>query len=160
MNQEEMKKEFISLYNVMANSKDVSYMRIFGNVHKEMMYWMIANKPELALDWLEKLKSIKWKNYLTPKEADIIISKMEPKAPWTREQWQSAMEQHEFDTEYEPCYNSCALYVTMNMIMSDSSETLTKYVEGDSLFDLVYDLAVDKLTDEDGNFQIRNYFKV
>lgn len=48
----------------------------------------------------------------------------------------------------------------MQMIMSDSSETLSKYVEQEDLFPLVYDLAVDKLTDKDGVFNIRHYFGV
>lgn len=44
------------------------------------------------------------------------------------------------------------------MIMSDSSETISKYVEKDKLFPFVYDLAVDKLTDKDNVFSIRKYF--
>jgi len=99
-------------------------------------------------------------NYLTPKEAEAIVSKMFPKAPWTRDQWRDAMAQHGYKMEENPCYNSCALWVAMDMIMSDSRETLEKYVEADNLFGIVHDLAVDKLCDEDGNFSIRNYFKV
>lgn len=160
MTQEELRKEFTALYNQMANSHEVSFMRTFGNVHKEMMDWMIANKPDLAQEWLDKLASIKWKNYLTPKEAEKIVSSMNPKAPWSREVWKQAMEQAGYDLEFEPCYNRCALWVTMNMIMSDSSETLTKYVDGENIFSIVYDLAVDKLTDKDMAFNIRHYFNL
>ena len=158
MNQEEMKQEFYALYNQMANSNEVAYMRTFGNVHKEMMEWMIQNKPDMAQEWIWKLESIRWKNYLTPKEAEAIVSKMNPKAPWTREQWQAAMQQHGYELEHEPCYNRCALWVKMNMIMSDSSETIGKYVATDDIFKLVHDLAVDKLTDKDSVFDIRHYF--
>lgn len=42
--------------------------------------------------------------------------------------------------------------------MSDSGETLAKYVDKDNLFKAVHDLAVDKLTDHDGVFNIRSYF--
>ena len=153
-----MRNEFYDLYNMMANSKKVSYMHTFGVVHKEMMEWMIANKPELAQEWLSKLESIKWKNYLSPKEADDIIAKMEPAAPWSREQWRQAMEDHGYDLEEEPYYNRCALYVAMNMIMGDSSDTLKKYIGDSDLFEVVYDLALDKLLDIDGNFSIRLYF--
>jgi len=155
-----MKKEFYALYNMMANSNDVSFMRIFGNVHKEMMDWMIANKPDIAQEMIDKLESIRWKNYLTPKEAEKIVSGMNPKAPWSREQWKQTMEQNGYDLEREPCYNRCALYTTMNMIMSDSSETLSRYVDGSDLFKVVYELAVDKLTDKDAKFNIRAYFHV
>ena len=155
-----MRKEFYALYNMMAGSNNVEFMHIFGNVHKEIMEWMIANKPTEAQEWLDKLESIRWKNYLTPKEAQKIVDNMEPKAPWTREQWKAAMEKHGLPMESKPCYNSCALWVTMSMIMSDSSETISEYVEADKLFKFVYGLAVDKLTDKDGNFSVRHYFKV
>ena len=158
MTPEEMKKEFNALYDMMAGSNKVEFMHTFGQVHKEMFEWMIANRPQDAQEWLDKLESIRWKNYLTPKEAERIVSKMEPKAPWTREQWKAAMEQHGFALEKEPCFNRCALWVTMNMIMSDSGETLAKYVENDKLFNLVHGLAVDKLTDKDEVFNIRHYF--
>ena len=158
MNQEEMKKEFDALYDMMANSDKVENMRTFGNVHKEMMEWFIANKPEVAKEWLDKLSSIKWKNYLTWGEADKIVSAMNPAAPWSREQWKAAMEKNGFELEKAPCYNRCALFTTMNMIMSDSGDTLKKYVDEQNLFKAVYDLAVDKLTDKDGKFSIRKYF--
>lgn len=124
----------------------------------EMMDWMIVNKPEAAQDWIEELESIKWKNYLTTKEAEVIVDDMLPKAPWTRDQWMSAMNQKGLETEKWPCYNKCALWTVMSMIMSDSSETIGKYVSVEESFLFVYEMAVDKLTDEDGNFNIRNYF--
>ena len=46
------------------------------------------------------------------------------------------------------------------MVMSDSGSTLKKYVSEENLFDVVYELAVDKLTDKDGVFSIRKYFSV
>lgn len=158
MNQEEMKNEFYALYNMMANSNKVENMHTFGNVHKEMMEWFIANKPELAQEWLEKLQSIKWKNYLSTKEAEKIVAEMNPPAPWTRDQWRAAMKEHGFDFDREPYFNRCALWVTMNMKMSDSGDTLAKYIEGDKMFEAVYHLAVDSLTDKDGRFKIREYF--
>lgn len=160
MNPEEMMKEFNALYTMMANSENVNYMHVFGMVHKEMFKWFVQNKPELAQEWLDKLESIRWNNYLTAKEAEAIVSKMEPKAPWTREMWKQEMERHNYGLEKEPCYNKCALWTTMNMLMSDSSETLTKYVEDEDLFGLVYDLAVDKLTDKDGVFSVRRYWNL
>ena len=158
MNQEEMLKEFYALYTLMANSNKVEFMHTFGNVHKEMFEWFVANKPELAQEWLEKLQSIKWKNYLTPKEAQKIVDGMIPSAPWTRDQWRAAMKEHGFELDKEPYYNRCALWVTMNMKMSDSGETLAKYIAGDKLFEAVYHLAVDSLTDKDEKFNVRKYF--
>ena len=69
-----------------------------------------------------------------------------------------AMKEHGYELDKEPYYNRCALWVTMNMKMSDSGETLAKYIAGDKLFEAVYHLAVDSLTDKDGRFSVRKYF--
>lgn len=158
MNAQELKNAYADLYGYMANSKDPANMKAFGRVMTEMFMWFADNKPDAAQEWLEKLSAIKWNNYLTPKEAESIVAQMDPAAPWTRDQWKTAMEQHGYELDEEPYYNRCALWVTMNMIMSDSSETIGKYVEGDDMFNLVYDLALDKLCDRDSRFSVRKYF--
>lgn len=158
MNTQELKEKYAKLYDTMATSNNPKYMHTFGRVMTDMMNWMIDYKPDVAQEWIAQLETIKWKNYLTPKEADKIVEAMEPKAPWGKEQWRSAIVQHEFDLENMPYYNQCALWATMNMIMSDSSDTIKKYVGNGDVFAFVYDLAVDKLTDADGKFNIRRYF--
>lgn len=158
MNAQDLKERYLSLYSYMASSHNTKHMKTFGHVMTSMMDDMIRNNTIKAEEYIDRLESIRWDNYLTPAEAEEIVLKMQPKAPWNREQWRSAMERHGFNLEHEPCYNKCALWATMNMIMSDSSETLAKYVNGDNLFKVVHDLAVDKLRDKDGKFLIRNYF--
>lgn len=160
MNAQEMRDKYWSLYEYMANSKKPENMKAFGRVMTQMMEDMIYNSPTKAEEYINKLESIKWDNYLTATEAEKIVAAMEPKAPWSREQWRVAMEQHGYLLEEWPCYNRCALYVTMNMIMSDSSATIGKYVASEDLFKLVHDVAVDKLKDADGKFNIRAYFEV
>ena len=155
-----MRNEFSALYELMANSKNVAHMHLFGEVTKEIMEWMIQNRPSEAQAWIEKLEAVRYRNYLTPKEADMIVGEMDPSAPWTREQWQSAMQQHGFPLEEEPYYNRCALYVTMAMEMSDSSDTIKKYIDGSKQFAFVHDHALDKLKDKDFNFNVREYFNV
>ena len=160
MNAQEMKEKYWSLYEYMANSKKPENMKAFGRVMTAMMEDMIQSNPTKAEEYINKLEGVKWKNYLTPAEADKIVAAMNPKAPWSREQWKAAMEQSGFPLEEWPCYNRCALYATMNMIMSDSSATLSRFVDNGNLFKLVYNLAVDKLKDQDERFAIRNYFDV
>jgi len=160
MTQEEMKKEYMALYEYMANSKDPKNMKTFGRVMTTMIEDMIASNPNKADEYISRLESVKWKQYLTQSEADKIVASMEPKAPWTREQWNEAMQKNGFEVEEWPYYNRCALYVTMNMIMSDSSESIKKYIEEDHLFNFVHALALDKLKDKDGKFKIREYFNV
>ena len=158
MTPQELKSRFTSLYSYMASSKNPAYMMAFGSVMKEMMDWMTANKPAEAQEWIDKLESIRWNNYLTPKEAETIVAQMMPKAPWTREQWKAAMDKHKFMHEEMPYYNPCALFVTMSMIYSDSSETLSNFMQGADMFDLIHGLAIDKLKDQDGRFNVRHYF--
>ena len=161
MTPQELKEKYYGLYDYMAQSKEPKNMKAFGHVMNEMMDWLIANKPEAAQAWVEKLESIKWKNYLTPSEADKIVATMTPAAPWTRDQWKTVMEKSGFELEEYPCYNRCALYTTMNMIMSDSSATLAKYAADDSMmFEFVHALAIDKLKDADKRFDIRHYFNL
>ena len=165
MTAEEMKNQFNQLYQLMATSNNVAYMRAFGNVHKEMMEWFIANKPELAQEWLDKLESIRWRNYLTQKEAEKIVNSMSPKAPWSRDAWKQAMDSFGLTIEEVPYYNSCALWVVMNMVYSDSANSIAKImgmplndVPAEQMVKAVYSLALDKLKDEDMVFNIRAYF--
>ena len=167
MTPEQMKEKFESLYNYMASSNNVAYMHTFGNVHKEMMAWMILNKPDMAQEWIEKLCSIKWRNYLTQKEAEKIVVAMNPKAPWTREVWKQTMESLDIPIEEEPYYNSCALWVVMNMIYSDSSKSIANIIgkplqdiPSEQLVNAIHSLAIDKLKDIDGKFDVRKYFNV
>lgn len=160
-----MKERFDDLYRIMATSDNVAYMRTFGNVHRKMMNDMIAYKPELAQDYLDQLESIRWNNYLTPKEAEKVVNAMVPKAPWSRETWRQAMEPFGYATEDEPCYNSCSLWAVMNMVYSDSANTIANII-GQPLADIpneklvgaVHALALDKLKDKDGRFNVRTYF--
>lgn len=161
-----MKQEFQSLYNLMAGQQNVAFMHVFGNVHKEMMDWFIQNKPDLAQEWLDKLESIRWKQYLTPKEAEAIVSKMNPAAPWKRDVWQRAMADLGLSTEEQPYYNSCALWVEMNKQYSDHAQSLADKVwkqplsaiPVEEMVSAIYALALDVLKDRDDVYNIRAYF--
>lgn len=162
----QMTQEFEVLYNLMANSNKVEYMRIFGQVHREMMDWMIANRPAEAEEWLCKLESIKWKQYLTPKEAEKIIAGMDPKAPWTRDVWKNTMESFGLPKEESPYYNSCALWVEMNKIYSDFGDEIAALLNkplspnDKDIITACYKMALKNLKDKDGVYEIRSYFKV
>jgi len=161
-----MRTEFRALYNMMAGSNKVENMHVFGNVHKEMMEWFITNKPDLAQEWLDKLESIRWCQYLTPKEADKIIAGMDPKAPWSREQWKQAMTSFGLPLEEQPRYNRCALFVEMSKIYSDFGDNIAEML-GKSLSptdkDIIaacYKMALKTLKDKDDIYDIRKYFNV
>ena len=160
MNAEEMMKKYDQLYEKMATSGKIEYMKLFGKVGRESMMLLAKNMPERAQELIEKLCSINWDNYLTEREAEAIVLKMDPQRPWSREQWRSAMEQHRYALEEEPSYNSCAMYVTMCMIYSDDNETLKRYATGVDMFEFIHALALDKLKDKDKVFCVRKYFGV
>lgn len=161
---EQMKEQFNELYNLMAASNNVNFMRTFGNVHKEMMTWFITNKPELAEEWLCKLESIKWKQYLTPKEAETIVSKMDPAAPWKRDLWKSTMEAFGLPIEEAPYYNSCALWTEMNKIYSDFGDEIAVLIgkplspNDKEIITACYKMALKNLKDKDHVYNIRSYF--
>jgi len=161
-----MRNEFRALYNMMAGSNKVENMHVFGNVHKEMMEWFIVNKPDLAQEWLDKLESIRWCQYLTPKEADKIIAGMDPKAPWSREQWKNAMESFGLPLEEQPCYNRCALFVEMSKMYSDFGDNIAEMLgkplvpTDKDIIAACYKMALKTLKDKDGIYDIRKYFNV
>lgn len=163
----EMKQKFEELYETMATSNNPKYMKVFGETMKEMMGWLIYNRQDLAHDYLDNLCSILWNNYLTDKDVDAIITKMEPQPIWTKEQWKQAMENLGIKTEEKPFYNCNALYVAVSMIYSDSAKTIAKLLGKDleevtteEMAEATHMLAIDKLKDEDKVFNIRYYFGV
>ena len=74
MDAKEIMSKFDELYGIMATSTNVKYMRTFGDTMRCMMQDMASKHPELAQEYIEKLCAIKWKNYLTKKEASEIVS--------------------------------------------------------------------------------------
>ena len=133
MTTDEMKKKFWELYPYMATSENVAYMRAFGNVHKEMMDWMIANKPDLAQEWIEKLCSIKWKNYLTQKEAEKIVSDAEKELKNIEAKIQSAnaeLERVKAETEREMAQRSAKAQEQANMIVGQAQNQANQILAG------------------------------
>ena len=167
MEQIEIMNNFERLYNKMATSHEPKYMQVFGNTMRCMMKDAAAWKPELAQEYLDKLEAIEWCNYLSKKEASAIVGNMDPKAKWDMQEWESMMNAHKERTCDTPYYNKWALYVAMNMIYSDSAESIAKIagktlsdISKEEMFNAIHMLALDKLKDKDGVFNIRSYFQV
>ena len=159
-----LKERYDSLYDYMAGSKDPKNMKAFGCVMTEMMDVMIAKMPDVAEEMIDQLESIKWRQYLTPKEAQEIVDKMDPKAPWSREQWKAAMESFGLKTEEAPAYNSCALWTEMNKVYSDFGEEIAALLDkpltptDPDIITACYKMALKTLLDKDGVYNIRKYF--
>lgn len=161
---QELKERYDSLFDYMANSKDPKNMKAFGCVMTEMMDWLIANKPDVAEEMIDQLESIKWKQYLTPKEAQKIVDGMDPKGPWSRDQWKAAMESFGLPLEDAPYYNRCALWVEMNKVYSDAGDVIAELLgkplapTDKDIIAACYKMALKNLKDKDGVYNIRKYF--
>lgn len=167
MEQKEMMGKFDKLYNKMATSNKPKYMHIFGETMRCMLENMVECKPETAKEYLDKLEAIEWCNYLSKKEAVSIVNGMEPKGGWDISEWKKYLDVLNKSEEESPYYNKWALYVAMNMVYSDSSTSIAKIVgkplgeiPQEELFADIHLLALDKLMDKDGMFDIRAYFHV
>lgn len=162
-----MKEEFKQLYDMIIGSNNIIHMLLLGSITKDMMYKFIDHNPEQAREYLDRLQSIKWRNYVTAKEAEQIVDSMTPKPSFTRQQWNGMMLDESLAKSEEACYNDSALYLTMCMISSDSEKTLYNIMSSNGeavsraeVFKAIYKLALDKLKDQDGVFNIRSYFKL
>ena len=166
MEAKEIMGKFDELYGMMASSANVKYMNTFGDTMRCMMKDMTSKHPELAQEYLDKLCAIKWKNYLTKKDASDIIGKMNPSATWDMQGWLDEMEKLGLCMEDNPYYNDYALYIAMNQVISDHGETIAMIkgekslsdVNKEELVEYAYKLAIDLLKDKDCVYNIREYF--
>lgn len=154
-----LREKFDNLYSTILSSRDTKKMQILGCMTKKIMYQTIESHPQKAEEYLDILEAVNWNNYLTEKEAETLVNKMQPAPKWTKQVWKSLMDKIDEPLESEPFYNKCALYVTMCMIDSDSRKTI-RNIESDEInyFKIIHSLATDKLLDKDGVFNIRHYF--
>ena len=161
---QELKDRYAALYDYMAQSRDPKNMKAFGRVMTEMMDYLIQTKPDVAEEMTDKLEAIKWRQYLTPKEAEKIVAGMDPKAPWSRDTWKSAMEAFGLPLEDAPYYNRCALFIEINKIYSDFGDEIAALLgkplspTDKDIISACYKMALKNLKDKDGVYDIRKYF--
>lgn len=166
MTTQELKDRYDGLYQEMANSRNPQNMMIFGAVMTQMMDVMLAKMPAEAEDMIDKLESIKWHQYLTSKEAQKIVDGMDPKAPWSRDQWKAAMESFGLPLEEPPYYNRCALWTEMSKMYSDFGDEIAALLgkpltpTDKDIIAACYKMALKTLKDKDGVYDIRRYFGV
>lgn len=164
MNAQELKDRYTGLYDYMAQSREPKNMKIFGGVMTQMMDYLIQTKPDVAEEMIDRLESIRWRQYLTPKEAEKIVAAMDPKAPWSRDTWKSAMESFGLPVEDAPHFNRCALWTEMNKMYSDFGEEIASLLgkpltpTDKDIIAACYKMALKTLKDKDGVYNIRKYF--
>jgi len=166
MTTQELRDRYLGLYDYMATSRDPKNMKTFGSVMTQMMDVMLQKMPAEAEEMIDKLESIKWHQYLTKKEADAILAKMDPKAPWTRDQWKTAMADFGLPLEEQPCYNRYAAFVEMSKMYSDFGDEIASMLgkplspTDKDIIAACYKMALKTLKDKDGIYDIRRYFSL
>lgn len=160
----ELKDRYTALYDYMSESREPKNMKTFGSVMTQMMDVMLTKMPDVAEEMIDRLESIKWHQYLTPKEAETITARMDPKAPWSRDQWKTTMQSLGLPLEDAPYYNSCALWVEMNKVYSDFGDEIAALLgkplspTDKDIITACYKMALKTLRDKDGVYDIRKYF--
>ncbi len=154
------KNQIISFIGDVTTPKD----RLLVSVLSELSEY----DPEKVGKMLDVFhQEAKYNNYLTEEEAKDITSKfMNANGSigpvWTVAEIKNAIERNSLLKEEEPYYNFHALYTTINMYVSDQYKTLVKWIGSNEskMFEMCYDLAVNKLKDLDRPNWIRQYFGV
>lgn len=166
MTAEERYQQFLSRYEAAINSGDMTRL---GEMVQRVMRWLSAYEPDIAAQAIAILdgKSNKQecRNYLSGHEASEIVRQMDPQPQWSPRQVLDMLRSAGYATDEPPYFNDYALAATMCMILSDSGQTLQRIIGSPShpatneeLLASVYQLAIDKLKDKDGKFNIRKYF--
>lgn len=168
MTKEERYQQFLDRYEGIIRGGITGEMEQLGDMVKRVMRWLINYEPEIAtaaLSILDGEQDQECRNYLSAREADEIVSEMVPQPQWSLRHILDMLRSAGYATEEPPYFNNYALAATMCMILSDSGETLKNELgsdirpaKADEILRLVYKLAIDKLKDKDGKFNIRKYF--
>ena len=165
MTAEELYQQFLSRYEAAINSGDMTRL---GEMVQRVMRWLSAYEPDIAaqaIAILDGKDSQQCRNYLSGHEASEIVRQMDPQPQWSPRQVLDMLRSAGYATDEPPYFNDYALAATMCMILSDSGQTLQRIIGSPShpatneeLLASVYQLAIDKLKDKDGKFNIRKYF--
>lgn len=150
---------------MMAESRDVKKMEVFGNAEHWAFEQMLRLNPNYASQWLAMLEPVAWNNYITEREAEDIAAEMVGQDGskgfrWRLQDVEGVAASLGEKVEVAPYYNKYALYATMNMLASDHYETMREYIDEAKMPEAIFRMAVDKLTDADRPSFIREYFDI
>lgn len=166
-------EQYLKQYDTMAASANPELMHIFGENDKWAFKEMLRISPKTAQEWLEKNEAVRWHNYLTKAEAELITSNLVNQdrtkgARWGYETFKGAVESLGGEMSDDPFYNCYALWATANMLYSDHAQSVAEDLGYKRVADVpnekmalsMYKKAVEKLRDADRPRFVRWYFKV
>ena len=155
-------ERYDELFEMMSESGDIEKMKTFGKAERWAFELMSRSNPSVAREWLDRIESVAWNNYLSESEAAYIVTNLIDRNGRTGQVWSVREVEQVADTagipmELPPCYNRFALWTTMNMLATDHLGTATAFV-GDDAPKLLLQMSVDKLKDPDRPDFVRPYF--
>lgn len=160
-----MMQDFLQKYDAIIASGSKQDMERLGAMVKRVMRWLCTYEPMVAQQALAILDNEECRNKLTENEAKRIVDSMKPAPAWSPDHLLDMVRRSGRETEEKPYFNKWALAAVMCMILSDSGDTLRRFVgqpghpvSQEEMLAVVYQLATDKLKDEDGRFDVRKYF--
>lgn len=172
MTKDEMIDEYEMYSHKIIKSKDQKHMEVLGDVCEWLFKQAAMKMPDVAESALAHLAATEWDNYLSQNEAmnigKRIINQDGTKGfHWNHDVFTKAVESLGGVVEDKPHYNSYALCVAGNMIYSDHAKSIAEdmgyktvaEVPNEKMALSCYKKAVELLTDADGGFHIRKYFK-
>lgn len=165
MDKQQMEQQFLARYDSIIQSGDTRQMERLGAMVKRVMGWMFKYEPQVAaqaLALLDDNTATDYANRLTEQEAKNIVAQMVPQPTWTMQGLTASLQSMGLPGDVPPHFNLYALLTTMLMIQSDEGESLKDAIHANDrderLVRLIYKLAVNRLEDQDGKFNIRKYF--
>lgn len=143
-----MQSRFEELVAKITASKDPDKMRILMYADAWGFKQMAAMQPKMAQKWLDKIEASEWHNYLSPEEAELVVSgfvnQNGTKGPkWPMPQFEAAVTAFGGQMQDAPYYNKYAL---------------SEVVSEADMPKVVYKMAVEKLKDPDRTRFVRPYF--
>ena len=170
---EEIIKKYEKLYDKLVlhladDKKREKAFRLLENITKEMLQHISQRDPQFSKKILEKLESIEWNQYLSQEEAQQIYNKFQLKPKWDYNTLENHLTKLGIECEHEGCYNKHALLTTMSNIYSKHGHSIAKMLGKMNVNELqdheiiphIHIMAIEKLKDKDGYYEIREYFDV
>ena len=173
MNTQELKERYKHLYDVMAQSKKVENMQVFGRADKYFFDMMAENNPAMAKKWINMLEPVVWNNYLSAEVAQELAMKIVNQdgsnGPyWSMDTFFSVVPKLGGTLDDEPYYNRYALWLVANAHYSDFARSTSEDMGYQSIAEVpaekmalsMYKKAVESLKDVDRSHYIANYYHV
>jgi hypothetical protein len=165
---QEIIKKFHELEDLLFLHQHEDDMKVYKCAMKELLAYTAQRDPVMANKIIEKLQAIQWEQYLSHEEAHKVYNSLQPQAKWDYNTLQQHLKNLNLSHEEEGQYNSYALWICISGIYSDHSNTFAKMmgkthvneIPDHELIPHLHVIAIEKLKDKDGYYEIREYFDV